>query len=89
MLSLFRSLSARHTKLKERVHAYRIPLPPAGQKFMGVVYFVVPIFTGYYIMQWAIGRSEVNLGVKCEKLNKSLVDKKKCAASISKTSSNL
>jgi len=71
MLAFLRSISARHTALKERIHAFRIPLPPAGQKFMGLVYFTIPVIGGYNIMQWAIGQSEANLGVQGEKLDTS------------------
>jgi hypothetical protein len=28
---------------------------------MGFVYFSIPVISGYFIMQWAIGKSEANL----------------------------
>ncbi|CAM9679589.1 unnamed protein product, partial [Heterosigma akashiwo] len=44
-----------HERLKTRIHNYRLPLSPAGQKAMGLIYFTIPVVGGYYIMQWAIG----------------------------------
>ena len=72
VLSFLRSISARHNALKERIHAFRIPLSPAGQKFMGFVYFTIPVIGGYYIMQWAQNKSIENIGAKGEKLEFSL-----------------
>jgi hypothetical protein len=71
MLAFLRKMSAGHTALKERIHAYRIPLPPAGQKLMGFVYFSIPVIGGYSIMQWAVAQSAVNLGAQGEMLNTS------------------
>ena len=68
MLQFLRSLSARHEALKERIHAFRIPLSPAGQRVMGLVYFCIPVVAGYYIMQSAISQSHKNIGVNGEKL---------------------
>ena len=51
MLGFFRNLSARHTKLKDAIHAYRFPLPVWGQKAMGFVYFTIPVLGGYFVMQ--------------------------------------
>lgn len=39
-------------RLKVRIHSARIPLSKNGQRFMGVVYFTVPIIFGYYSMGW-------------------------------------
>ena len=61
MFSFLRELSARHEALKERIHAFRIPLSPRGQRIMGFVYFCIPVIGGYYIMQAAIGQSHKNL----------------------------
>jgi hypothetical protein len=72
VISFLRSISARHNALKERIHAFRIPLSPAGQKFMGFVYFTIPIIGGYYVMQWAQSKSIENIGSKGEKLELSL-----------------
>jgi hypothetical protein len=44
----------------------RVPLPAAGRRFMGVVYFVTPIIGGYYVMQWAIAKSHASIGVHGE-----------------------
>ncbi|CAM9167511.1 unnamed protein product, partial [Phaeothamnion confervicola] len=46
---------------KRRVHSFRIPLSPSGQKFMGAVYFCIPIVFGYGVMRWSDRRSEENL----------------------------
>ena len=68
MFSFLRDISARHERLKERIHAFRLPLSPTGQKIMGLVYFCIPIIGGYYIMQAAIAQSYHNLGARGEKL---------------------
>lgn len=70
MFSFLSDLSARHERLKERIHAFRIPLSPRGQKIMGFVYFCIPVIGGYFIMQAAIAQSHHNLGVHGEKLIK-------------------
>jgi hypothetical protein len=35
---------------------------------MGVVYFIVPVIGGMYVMEWAKGKATVNLGPNAEKL---------------------
>ena len=72
MFAFFRRMSAEHASLKERIHTYRIPLPPAGQKLMGFVYFSIPIIGGYYIMQWAVSHSAMNIGARGERLKVSV-----------------
>ena len=59
-MDFLRKLSARHEALKERIHNFRMPLSPAGIRFMKLVYFTIPIVGGWYIMQSAIGYSERN-----------------------------
>ncbi|KAJ1442099.1 hypothetical protein B484DRAFT_342882 [Ochromonadaceae sp. CCMP2298] len=61
IVDFFKDVSRRHEELKKRIHAFRIPLSPAGQRVMGFVYFSIPVIGGYYIMQWAISQSERNL----------------------------
>lgn len=52
-----------HERLKRAVHeGMRIPLPPWGRRFMGFVYFTIPIVGGYYVMQWAIGKAHKSIG---------------------------
>jgi hypothetical protein len=81
IFSFLKSLSAKHTALKERIHAFRIPLPPMGQKIMGFIYSVIPVVSGYYVMQWAQSRAVVNLGEKGEKLeNSEIVDRNRQAS---------
>ena len=51
-------LHQRHERLKHFVHnGMRYPLPPWGQKVMGLVYFSIPVFLGYHVMQWAISKA--------------------------------
>lgn len=48
----------------KRVHAFRIPLSPAGQRVAQVVYFSIPVIGGYFIMDWATSkaREEIEFG---------------------------
>ena len=41
----------------KRVHAFRIPLSPAGQRVAQVVYFSIPVIGGYFIMDWATSKA--------------------------------
>lgn len=41
----------------KRVHAFRIPLSPAGQRIAQVVYFSIPVLGGYFIMDWATSKA--------------------------------
>ncbi|ETW03345.1 hypothetical protein H310_04836 [Aphanomyces invadans] len=50
-----------HERLKKRIHSTRIPLGPKGKAVMTVVYFTTPIICGYFVMQWAQSKAEVNL----------------------------
>ena len=68
MFTFIRDLSERHERLKSRIHSFRIPLSPNGQRAMSIVYFCVPVVCGYYIMQAVIEQSHKNLGVNGEKL---------------------
>lgn len=56
-----RGLSERHEIFVKRVHAFRIPLSPRGQRFMGLVYFSIPVVAGYFIMQYALDQAEKNM----------------------------
>lgn len=49
--STFGIFSEKHESLKKRIHNFRIPLSPAGQRIMSVIYFSIPVIAGYYIMQ--------------------------------------
>ncbi len=52
------NIRRRHEELKHRVHNFRIPLAPRGQKLMAVVYFTIPVIVGYFIMQFTSSVSE-------------------------------
>lgn len=58
---MFDDLSARHERLKHRIHNFKIPLSRKGQIAMNVVYFVTPVVSGMYLMEWIHGRAENNL----------------------------
>ena len=68
LLSFLRDLSARHAALKARIHGTRIPLSPAGQRAMGVVYFSIPLVVGYATMRWTESIARANLGEHGERL---------------------
>lgn len=51
MIRYLKDLREKHENLKKRIHAFRLPLSPTGQKVMGFVYFTIPVIVGYYIMQ--------------------------------------
>jgi hypothetical protein len=59
-MEFLRSLGERHERLKKKIHSTRIPLSKNGQRFMAAVYFSIPVISGYYIMQWAQSRADVN-----------------------------
>ena len=63
---MFSKLGEKHERLKKKIHNFRIPLSKNGQRVMFFVYFSIPIITGYHVMQWAIGKSEENLGAQGE-----------------------
>ena len=58
----------RHEELKKRIHNFRIPLSPTGQRIMSLVYLSLPIIGGYLIMQQVQRQSEANIGVNGSKL---------------------
>eukprot|EP01039_Chlorochromonas_danica_P002442 gene2442-2675_t len=59
-MSFFEDFSAKHEQLKKRIHSFRMPLSPTGQRIMKVVYFSIPLISGYYIMKAAKEESERN-----------------------------
>ena len=61
-MDFLRTLGEKHEALKNRIHSFRIPLSPAGQRVMLCVYFSAPIVAGYYIMQWTNGVAAKNIG---------------------------
>jgi hypothetical protein len=62
-MSFFSRIVKGHQRLKERIHATRIPLGRSGQVAMGLFYFFSPLVAGYFIMQWTNGIAERNTGV--------------------------
>lgn len=60
-MGIVEELSARHQRLKARIHAFRMPLSKRGQIAMNLVYFSIPVIGGHYIMQWANGQAPGNL----------------------------
>jgi hypothetical protein len=50
-MNYLRELSRRHDELKHKIHSFRIPLSPTGRRFMGFVYFCIPVIGGYFIME--------------------------------------
>jgi hypothetical protein len=60
-MDYLKRLLAEHEKLKKRIHAFRIPLSPRGQKIMGLIYFSIPVIMGYFIMQFTNEMSLKNL----------------------------
>ena len=60
-MGLLGDFSAKHQRLKERIHNFRLPLSRRGRIAMNVVYFAIPVIGGHYLMEWAQGRAQVNL----------------------------
>lgn len=50
-MEFLKELSRRHEALKKRIHSFRIPLSPTGQRAMGFIYFCIPVVGGYFLMQ--------------------------------------
>ena len=68
-MNFLREMHLRHERLKKFVHeGMRYPLPPAGQKLMGLVYFSIPVMAGYFIMNWTMERAQKSIGAQGEKL---------------------
>lgn len=59
-MEFLRQLGERHERLKKKIHSTRIPLSKNGQRVMAAVYFSIPVVAGYYVMQWAQRRADVN-----------------------------
>jgi len=55
-----------------RIHGARVVLPAIwgvpAHVYMGFVYPIPVLVGGYYVMQWAIGKSHENIGERGEKL---------------------
>lgn len=60
-MTFFQELRLKHENLKKKIHSFRMPLSRNGQRFMGFVYFLIPVVSGYFIMDIAIKQSEENL----------------------------
>jgi hypothetical protein len=59
-MEFLRQLSEGHERLKKKIHSTRIPLSKNGQRAMGVVYFSIPVISGYFLMKWAESKAEIN-----------------------------
>ncbi|GKY94649.1 hypothetical protein MPSEU_000430400 [Mayamaea pseudoterrestris] len=68
--SILSNISASHNRFKHAVHTqFRIPIQSKyGRWAMGFVYMTIPIVGGYYVMQWAIGKSHESIGERGELL---------------------
>lgn len=60
-MGLFEDISARHERLKHRIHNFKIPLSRRGQIVMNFVYFTVPVMAGTYWIGNLNGKAERNL----------------------------
>mmetsp|Transcript_19541 Transcript_19541/g.28109 ORF Transcript_19541/g.28109 Transcript_19541/m.28109 type:complete len:94 (+) Transcript_19541:88-369(+) len=69
MIDLLQEIGRRHQRLKEKIHSTRIPLSPAGQKFMGFVYFCIPVLIGGCLWNWQSSISERNLQERLQQQN--------------------
>ena len=49
----------------------RMPLSPMGRRFMGLVYFTIPIVLGYCIMDYANSQALKNIGKRGENIESS------------------
>lgn len=67
-MEFLRNLSARHERLKKRIHSTRIPLSATGQRLMGVVYFSIPVVCGYFVMKWTERRAAANFQLEVRAL---------------------
>jgi len=56
----FKDLYHSHQSLKERIHKTRIPLSLRGQKFMGLVYFTIPLIIGKFAYDWTMRQNHAN-----------------------------
>jgi hypothetical protein len=62
-MELVRQLVEGHRRLKEKIHGTRIPLSPRQQRVATLVYMSLPLVGGYFIMTWAMAKSEAKWGV--------------------------
>ena len=56
-MDVLRDLFRKHKEIKQRIHNFRIPLSPTGQKFAALFYFTAPLVCGYYIFQYTTAKS--------------------------------
>ena len=68
-MDTIRSLLEKHRRLKERIHAFRLPLPPWGRALATAFYMSLPIIAGIKIMEKTSQISQDNIGLKGEKLD--------------------
>ena len=69
LFDYWHQLHVRHERLKTAIHeGWRYPLPRWGRVVMGCIYFSLPVIGGWYVMQWAIGKSHASIGIDGEYL---------------------
>ncbi len=49
-MSIFLRIYQSHQRLVKRIHSFRIPLSPTGQKIAGFIYFIIPIIGGITLL---------------------------------------
>ena len=57
-----RAAAAGPLSLKQRIHAFKIPLSPRGLRIARVVYFTFPIVAGVWVMHRAMAYEERHRG---------------------------
>ncbi len=62
-MELLRQVVDGHRRLKEKIHSTRIPLSPGGKRVAALVYMSLPLIGGYFIMTWAMAKSEAKWGI--------------------------
>ena len=72
-MDILKNVSKQHEKLKKSIHNTRIPLGRRGRFIMGCIYLTAPIFGGYYIMEWALSKRDINIGKNVNKMKNSII----------------
>ena len=48
---------AKEPSLKDKIHAFRLPLSPKGKILAGAMYFAFPLIVGTAVVNWAQSKS--------------------------------
>lgn len=62
-MSFFRELFEYHQQVKHKIHTTKLPLGIGGQRVMGMIYLLTPVFVGYGFMQMVVAKSDTRWGV--------------------------